>query len=341
MLILQHSFRFSVIAFMLCSILSVAQTTELVYNDRDTSYIGNPFMQSFGLIKPHAFKDGSYLIYTDGKKNNILFKGFIKEGKTNGIYYSYKKNNSDSVLRESKTVLKTREGKFDGWCKLLAFNTYNICYQYHFLFYKGVLQKVKITDAFMSENGFNNPLDLDSNTTRKSTDTLVLSFNKQKIECVQFLRSENSFTIKSPLSNTCINDSTELETALPIASIYKNNGANDSMQISFQKQYSIKTKKSSVEGHLQFQYDSLKQFNRFVLNSWFFVDYSNHINFDLFEIRFSKKNNDWMVKCTIGFEPIESYPEDLTSKDEPQILYIDNSNYFYFNSNWVLDMNDQ
>ncbi|MBL0047107.1 MAG: hypothetical protein IPP32_03310 [Bacteroidetes bacterium] len=341
MYILQHSFLISVIAFMLCSILSVAQTTELVYTDRDTSYIDNPFMQSFGMIKPHAFKDGSYIIYTDGKKNNILFKGFIKGGKTNGFYYSYKKNNSDSVLKETKTVLKTTEGKLDGWCKLLAFNNSTICYQYYFLFDKGLLQKIKITDASISENGFNNTPDLNSTATRKSTDTLVLSFNRQKIECVQFLRSENSFTIKSPLTNNCINDSTELESALPIEPIYKHNGANDSMQISFLKQYPIKTKNASVEGNLLFQYDSLKQFNRFVLNSWFFVDYSNHINFDLFEVRFSKKYTDWMIKCTIGFEPIESYPEDLTSKDEPKLLYIDNSKYFYLSSNWVLDMNDQ
>lgn len=60
-----------------------AQTTVIIQKDEiGNKYLYNPFTNL--MIKPNAFKDGSYIFYADSTKANLLFNGTINNGTTNG-----------------------------------------------------------------------------------------------------------------------------------------------------------------------------------------------------------------------------------------------------------------
>jgi len=111
----------SIILFSSLAAKLLEAQTIINVNEEDTIHFTHPdnFLARTA-IRKNAFKDGSYIFYSDSAAKQILFKGTISNGLTNGFYYSYEQNipllkmvngEPDSVCKPDRYYLNFHEGK--------------------------------------------------------------------------------------------------------------------------------------------------------------------------------------------------------------------------------------
>ncbi len=237
---------FFIFCFYTFCILSAKSQTSVVIeylNDEidTTKYFQNPFV-GIG-IKENAFKDGAYVFYLDEDKKHPFYKGIIRNGKTDGYYYLYKKNTSDDTIIAPKNVAKVKEGRLDSICEIKVIDETNIKILYNF--HSGVVFKISVVDPIISPDSFE---DIEANIG-PAVDSVNFMFDNEKLTSINFNLYVNSDQVKSLIIN--INDTVGTK------NVTSNNHwpLQDSSEIKYIKHLRFTSERGS-DNNLNFYYDS-------------------------------------------------------------------------------------
>ncbi|NVO10130.1 MAG: hypothetical protein HXX16_09235 [Bacteroidales bacterium] len=276
----------------LCLSTLMAQTNIIVLENQTEDeiyekYYQNPFVNYF--IKPNSFKDGSYIFYLDKAKTNIFFEGIIEKGITSGIYYTYNLDtNNGEYISSTKRGIKVENGKFDG-----EYGFKDIPNKYHYCFEKGEIKKLKVIDPF------NHFLSDEEKDTIKAIDTLTISFQKGKIESVNFYNYNSFYNVQPILSSDCSSNTSGLINLTKSQSYYVTDPErNDSTLIRYYKKFNFNDSATNWNKRLSFQYDSLKTLTCVVLESGLdALNRSVYFNLTPVKIKFDKNNGLKYIDC--------------------------------------------
>lgn len=228
----------------------MAQTAVIVNEEDDTKYASNPFVGF--TIKPNTFNDGADMFYTDSSKANLLFEGNIVNGKTEGVYYAYNVNREGDIRPDTKTVVHSRNGSFDGCCKIDANMNDKLTSKYLFKFDKGELTQLKVINPFFrffyKERNDTEPVD-----------TLSFSFQNGRLEAVTFYNDKAFYNITPALTSNLLDDTMEINKLVPAERYYMYSyESKDSSQIAYLKDYKFTENGTNRNNRIALVYDSLK-----------------------------------------------------------------------------------
>jgi hypothetical protein len=157
------------------------------------------------IIKQGAFKDGDYIFYTDSATKEILFKGNINKGKTNGWYYFNKFNPDGTNI--SIPFLKMINSEPDGICKFD---------RYYFNFNSGKLESITVVDFTNSD---------------VNNDSITVRFNEGKIDTILFCKHDLVGKKSAQYQKDLYDDTTNMKVLKDPMSIQDENPIDESFTI--------------------------------------------------------------------------------------------------------------
>ncbi len=271
---------------------SMAQTSVIVNEEDDTKYSFNSFVGF--TIKPNAFKDGNYLFYTDSTKANLIFEGSIVNGKTNGYYYAYSLNRDGYIRPETKTAYHSKDGNFDGICKVDATLNRLVVNKYLFKFDNGEIKQLKVINPFFR-------FFFDERDQAEPVDTLTFQFQNGKLQSLTFFNQNNYYSIIPPLNKDILDDPTGIEKLAPAENYFMYSYENrDSSQIAYFKNFKFIETGNNRNNRITLVYDTLKTFKSLNLISefpWVYNPYNDwhedttDYPVKLMELRFNTNKN--------------------------------------------------
>lgn len=296
-----------------------AQIAVIINEEDEKKYSSSPFVEA--TIKPNAFKDGAYTFYIDSSKTIPVFEGNIVNGKTEGLYYTYKKDHNGEAIQKTKRSIKTTNGNLDGICNIDdVWDEVSSTKKYLFYFDKGELKNFKIINPFFR-------FFYETRDTINPIDTLTFSFQNGKLESINFYNYNDFYNIIPSMKSNLLDDTVGIKKLSPSEKFYIHNFEyKDSLLVMNYKRFEFNDTATAWTKALELQYDSLEAFNRIVVLSGYpTITHPFNDNFEEFtafsltlvEMEFDKNKCLRYIKCEHSFEKsLVGYGDNLDNTEE-------------------------